>query len=232
MKTRLFVYGTLMQGQANHRLLQKPEVEAELVGSASALTSRWLMVDLGLYPALLEVPLAHDPKRAALAIPRDDHAHARGEVWQVSAAGLAVLDSFEGTPSLYVRRSLLVLMDNERPALVQAYVVGPLLRERCLRGVAVPGGDWAALDRHRRGDEGEGLAIDRQPPGGAPRRHVLGGLGPRGGWGAAGACKREHGPPGGVGGRLGRQPGGGATARSCPPERTVRENTGRQKNRH
>lgn len=168
MKTRIFVYGTLMAGQANHRLLQKPEVEAERVGSASALTSRWLMVDLGMFPALLEVPLAHDHKRAALAIPRDDHAHARGEVWQVSAAGLALLDAFEGAPNLYVRRSLLVLVDCEHVAMVQAYVAGPLLRERCLRGVAVPGGDWAELERSRRQAEGEGLAIDSQPPGGGP----------------------------------------------------------------
>ena len=80
--TRVFVYGTLLRGEANHRILAC----SELVGPA-ATPPVFTLVDLGAYPALLT----------------GGRHVVRGEVYAVSVATLAALDRLEGHPTHYTR---------------------------------------------------------------------------------------------------------------------------------
>ncbi len=92
-RVRVFVYGTLMKGQANHRVLV--ELDAIRLGAARTVASRTL-VDLGPYPALLPASPERDAERCSVA----------GELFEVAEAGLEVLDVFEGCPDLYVRERI------------------------------------------------------------------------------------------------------------------------------
>ncbi len=97
--TVLFVYGTLKRGRANHRLLG----DSRYLGPATT-EPRYRLIDLGPYPALVR---------------DDDHGLAvHGEVWEVSAARVAILDEFEGVPDLYERAAVEVI---GREGDVQAY---------------------------------------------------------------------------------------------------------------
>jgi gamma-glutamylcyclotransferase (GGCT)/AIG2-like uncharacterized protein YtfP len=82
-RTRVFVYGTLKQGQANHsRLLRH---NAEFVDYAKT-DEGWALIDLGPFPAMI----------------RDDN-YVYGEVWEVDMKALPDLDRLEGAPVLYRR---------------------------------------------------------------------------------------------------------------------------------
>ena len=82
--TLLFVYGTLKRGQRNHRRIADQQFLGEAV---TAL--RYCLVDLGAYPGLVR------EATSGLAV--------HGELFAVSACGLAELDDFEGVPELFVR---------------------------------------------------------------------------------------------------------------------------------
>lgn len=88
---RLFLYGTLMRGGANHAVLEA--ASARFVGRALTVERRRL-VDLGPYPALV-------PGAGATAV--------HGEVFDVADAALAELDDFEGCPTLYRREAIAVI---------------------------------------------------------------------------------------------------------------------------
>ena len=92
-RVRVFVYGTLMTGQANHRVLA--ELDAVRLGEARTVASRTL-VDLGPYPALLPASPDRDADRGRVV----------GELFEVAEAALEVLDVFEGCPDLYVRERI------------------------------------------------------------------------------------------------------------------------------
>jgi gamma-glutamylcyclotransferase (GGCT)/AIG2-like uncharacterized protein YtfP len=79
---RIFVYGTLLSGERNHRELRG----ATLVGPARTL-AEWELVDLGPFPGI-----------------RAGKSAVEGEVWLVDEAHLAALDAFEG--DLFVRRTI------------------------------------------------------------------------------------------------------------------------------
>lgn len=99
-RTRVFVYGTLLTGERNHRLLQN----AKLVAMGRTKPAFELR-DLGLFPALVR---------------GGDHAVV-GEVYEVDMATLAALDLLEGHPRFY-RRTRIVLDDG---AVVQTYLLTP-----------------------------------------------------------------------------------------------------------
>ncbi|NVJ28594.1 gamma-glutamylcyclotransferase [Myxococcus sp. AM011] len=83
--TRVFVYGTLLSGEPNHRLL----CGARLVGLARTLP-RFTLYDYGPFPALAS---------------RGKHA-VEGEMYEVDALMLAALDRLEGHPRFYQRTSI------------------------------------------------------------------------------------------------------------------------------
>jgi gamma-glutamylcyclotransferase (GGCT)/AIG2-like uncharacterized protein YtfP len=96
----VFVYGTLLAGEPNHRVL----AGARFLGEAVTAPA-FELVDLGPYPAL--VP------GGATAV--------RGERYAVDDRGLARLDRLEGYPELYDRVEV-ALAGGERAI---AYVMRP-----------------------------------------------------------------------------------------------------------
>lgn len=96
---RVFVYGSLLSGESNHRQM----AGARLVGEA-VTEARFTLVDLGPYPALVA------GGETAIV----------GEVYEVDEVLLARLDRFEGHPHLY-QRTTIVLGDHGE---VEVYLMG------------------------------------------------------------------------------------------------------------
>lgn len=84
--TKVFVYGTLMRGEANHRVLGTC-AELGYKGQARVLGAQ--LFDLGPYPAAV---LTHDTT---------DEIY--GELYSVTPETLRRLDRLEGVPDLYQR---------------------------------------------------------------------------------------------------------------------------------
>ena len=112
----VFVYGSLMRGQANHAVLAGARFVEECVTDPS-----YTLLDLGAYPGLVE--------GGTTAV--------HGEVFEVVAAGLRSLDRFEGVPHLYVRGEVRL---SGRETTVSGYLLAPAVAAR--GGAEVPGGDW------------------------------------------------------------------------------------------
>jgi gamma-glutamylaminecyclotransferase len=112
--TTLFVYGTLLRGERNHRVLAR----AEYLGDAKT-TARFTMFDLGSYAAIVA------GGRTGIV----------GELYQVDPQTLATLDRLERHPDLY-RRSEIEL---EGGARVEAYVYVSTEHRRWRE---IPSGSW------------------------------------------------------------------------------------------
>jgi gamma-glutamylcyclotransferase (GGCT)/AIG2-like uncharacterized protein YtfP len=112
--TRVFVYGTLMRAECNHRLLGR----ATFVGPART-QPRFKMISLGGCPAILA--------DGATAI--------EGELYDVDDAMRARLDAFEGHPRFYRRTEILIAGGGR----AHAYVLqGPTTGEE------IASGSWRA----------------------------------------------------------------------------------------
>ncbi len=98
MAVQVFVYGTLLVGEANHDLLGGAAFVSE-----GATPPDFELRDLGGYPALVQ--------GGSVAVP--------GEVYEVDEEQLLELDRFEDHPRLYVRKGI-VLADGRR---VETYVM-------------------------------------------------------------------------------------------------------------
>lgn len=100
-KIRVFVYGTLKAGHANHRLLENSQ--AEFVGYDS-VTGNFRMTDMIGFPGIFR---PHENEN----LPKDDMGNTipgkmKGEVWAIEPEGLMSLDLLEGHPSFYRREKL------------------------------------------------------------------------------------------------------------------------------
>ena len=120
--TRVFVYGSLLAGEPNHRVLAR----ARLVAKART-EARFALHDLGAFPAMV-----------------GGGVHAiDGEVYEVDAETLAALDRLEGHPRFY-QRAPIVLADGSR---AETY----LLSGAQVEGHAVIStGCWRAHRKERR----------------------------------------------------------------------------------
>lgn len=114
--TRVFVYGTLLSGEPNHRLL----AAAPFVGPALSAPV-FSLVDLGPFPALVE--------GGAGAVV--------GEVYEVDRPTLARLDLLEGHPRFY-KRHRIALDDGSH---VETYVLSP---EQVAGRPVIGSGSWRA----------------------------------------------------------------------------------------
>jgi gamma-glutamylcyclotransferase (GGCT)/AIG2-like uncharacterized protein YtfP len=115
----VFVYGTLLSGEPNHRRLRG----ARLVAAART-EPRYTLVSLGPYPALIE--------GGATSV--------TGEVYDVDDELLGALDRFEGVPTLY-RRVVVHLLGG---SVAQGYVLAGESGRKCR---LIPGGDWREYRR-------------------------------------------------------------------------------------
>jgi len=97
---RVFVYGSLMRGHANHHLL----AGGRFVGNGRT-PPRYTLVDLGPYPGMLAGGMTA----------------VEGELYEVSAQTLALLDRLEEHPHVYERRP--VTLASGEP--VETYVLQP-----------------------------------------------------------------------------------------------------------
>ena len=97
---RVFVYGTLLAGEPNHRVLAGARLVAE-----GRTQPAFELRDLGPFPGLV-----HGGGHAVV-----------GEVYEVDDATLAALDRLEGHPRFY-KRTRFALDDG---ALVETYLLSP-----------------------------------------------------------------------------------------------------------
>jgi gamma-glutamylcyclotransferase len=112
---RIFVYGSLLKGLTNHRLL----VRARPLGKART-TRGYRMHDLGHFPAVVA-----DAEGGRIV----------GELYEVDADTLTALDRLEGHPRLY-RRTLVTLDDG---TCAETYL---MRAEQVHAADVVPSGDW------------------------------------------------------------------------------------------
>jgi gamma-glutamylaminecyclotransferase len=121
--TRVFVYGSLLSGEPNHRIL----ASARCVGETHT-ERRFALHDLGAYPAMVA-----------------GGAHAVvGEVYEVDARTLASLDALEGHPRFY-RRTTIELADGSS---AETYLLAPAQVEgRPL----IASGNWRGRRREKTG---------------------------------------------------------------------------------
>jgi gamma-glutamylcyclotransferase (GGCT)/AIG2-like uncharacterized protein YtfP len=117
--TILFVYGTLLQGESGHSLLDG----AAPLGSART-TAAFDLFDLGPYPALVA--------GGSVAV--------AGEVYEVTARSLAAIDIHEEVPRLFKRAT--IELEGGRHA--QAYV---LERDQVRGRRRIRSGDWRSRFR-------------------------------------------------------------------------------------
>ena len=118
---RVFVYGTLLSGEPNHRLL----ADAELVGAARTEPD-FDLVSLGAFPAMIA--------GGATAI--------AGEVYEVDRPTLDALDRLEGHPRFYRRRA--VRLDDGGEVL--AYLLTP---DQVRGRPRISSGDWRRAREER-----------------------------------------------------------------------------------
>ena len=124
MSHRVFVYGTLLRGCANHFYLDGQAFVEEV-----ETLPRFRMYDLGGYPGLIEVA--------------EDGVSIQGEVWEVDADCLARLDDLEGIAVGEYSRG-------EIPMLPDGHPVEGYLWLQSVTGYPEVGTSWLAyLDRRR-----------------------------------------------------------------------------------
>lgn len=110
----VFVYGTLLRGEGNHRLLDR----ARRIGDART-TATFTLLDLGAWPAMVA----------------GGSTSVRGELYEVDAATLRALDDFEGDPDEY-RRTRIELDDGR---VADAYL---LAAPASADARVIASGDW------------------------------------------------------------------------------------------
>lgn len=98
----LFVYGTLMRGLYNHRVLG---ASARFIGCAKL--DGFTMGSFGSFPG----------------ITRDPHEKVVGEVWEIDEAQLASVDALEGHPHFYKREEVLATLDDGSTLNVEVYTL-------------------------------------------------------------------------------------------------------------
>jgi gamma-glutamylcyclotransferase (GGCT)/AIG2-like uncharacterized protein YtfP len=115
MRSYLFVYGTLKRGGSRHWILK----DFSFLGHA--LAKGFVLYNLGPYPAMVY-----------------GDGVVYGEVYEVSEEILRELDWVEGTPFLFRRELIEVVLENHTPLRAHTY-----LYNRKVEGASlVPSGEW------------------------------------------------------------------------------------------
>jgi gamma-glutamylaminecyclotransferase len=131
----VFVYGSLLKGEPNHR-----QLAASTFVRRARTSPAFILLDLGAFPALVS----------------GGTTSVSGEVYDVDDITLAGLDRLEGHPRFY-RRSEISLTDGTR---LLAY----LLAEHRFRQPVIVGGDWRvhlAKEQVMRGTSARGCSSSK-----------------------------------------------------------------------
>ena len=115
----VFVYGTLLRGESNHRLLKN----AEFVGEART-ASEYDLVNLGAFPGMVS----------------GGNTSIKGEIFSVDDGTLRALDRLEGHPRFYRRTK----MEVDGFGAVEGYLFP---RSRMNGYDCIESGDWRARGR-------------------------------------------------------------------------------------
>jgi gamma-glutamylaminecyclotransferase len=119
--TRVFVYGTLLAGEGNHRVLEGARFVCE-----SKTLPAYSMHDMGYFPAVVA----------------GGELEISGEVYEVDAQTLDRLDRLEGHPRFY-RRTVVELACGMR---VETYLMPPA---RVAGRRLIGSGNWRKHERQR-----------------------------------------------------------------------------------
>lgn len=98
----VFVYGTLMKDEPNHRHMSGAQFIGHMVALSTDRRKDLAMFDLGPFPALVELSDGAPDYRA-------QKNRVSGELYLVSEEHLARLDAFEGAPRLYERKEVFII---------------------------------------------------------------------------------------------------------------------------
>jgi gamma-glutamylaminecyclotransferase len=112
----VFVYGTLLSGEANHGLLARARLVA-----ATRTQAEFALYDLGAFPGL--VAGGGDV--------------VTGELYEIDDATFAALDDLEDYPRYYQRQQILLA----NGATAWTYLLSPA---QVAEGAVIPSGDWRA----------------------------------------------------------------------------------------
>lgn len=124
--TRVFVYGTLRQGQGNHRLLENQQ----FIGT-SRTEAIYEMIHLGGFPGVL----------------RTGPASIRGEIYEVDDDALARLDRLEGHPHFYTREEI------DIPGTERVWIYFYNNRNPSRENIVIESGDWNTVNNENRVEE-------------------------------------------------------------------------------
>jgi gamma-glutamylaminecyclotransferase len=111
----LFLYGTLKRGQINHHLVMKQRFVAP-----AQTQPGFTLYELDGYPGMVAATEGRDG--------------VIGEIWQIDAACLTLLDEFEGVSEGIYRRTPVPLIPPHENTVVEAYVYAQSTTGRRLIG--------------------------------------------------------------------------------------------------
>lgn len=123
---RVFVYGSLMSGQYNHRLL----ADAQLLEPTRTADQTFILLDLGSYPGVVR---PENPTPFG-----DELTDIQGELYLVTDSQLAALDRLEGHPRFYQRQPV-NLAHHDEPAWMYL-----LPESHAAHNMQIHSGNWAA----------------------------------------------------------------------------------------
>jgi len=118
-RSKVFVYGTLLAGEPNSRLLAR----AQQIGDART-EEGFALFDLGAFPGMVRA-------REGIVV---------GELYEVDRETLAALDRLEGHPSFY-RRTAITLAPPMQAEPVWTYLLRP---EQVAGRIRIESGSWRA----------------------------------------------------------------------------------------
>jgi len=118
-RSKVFVYGTLLAGEPNSRLLAR----AQRIGDART-EEGFALFDLGAFPGMVRA-------REGIVV---------GELYEVDRETLAALDRLEGHPSFY-RRTAITLASPMDAEPVWTYLLRP---EQVAGRIRIESGSWRA----------------------------------------------------------------------------------------
>jgi gamma-glutamylcyclotransferase (GGCT)/AIG2-like uncharacterized protein YtfP len=111
-KVKVFVYGTLMKGYKNHRLIDSQKT-SKFLGKGVTQDNIFTMIDLVNFPGVIEKGVTNIV----------------GEIYEIDLNTLQSLDYLEGHPNFY-RRKVVNIINKKKVEEVNMYILNSSYNER------------------------------------------------------------------------------------------------------